>query len=60
MVFEVFEGEGTLVTDNRKLGGLTLKGVTRAPAGKAEADVTFDIDERGLLTVTAVEKTGAS
>lgn len=40
---------------NKLLGTVVLAGVTPAPKG-AGFDVTFDVDEKGVLTVTAVER----
>lgn len=37
------------------MGVLKIKGLTRAPAGQTKIEVIFDIDDHGLLTVTAVE-----
>ncbi|XP_065210328.1 heat shock 70 kDa protein II-like [Planococcus citri] len=53
---EVYEGECTLTKYNHLLGRFTLEGFPPAPAGAAEADVTFEIDANGVLNVTAIGK----
>ncbi|KAL2329568.1 hypothetical protein Fmac_017149 [Flemingia macrophylla] len=53
----VYEGERTRASDNNLLGFFTLGGFPRAPSGHP-FDVTFVIDENGILSVSAEEKTG--
>jgi molecular chaperone DnaK (HSP70) len=38
------------------LGKFDLTGIPSAPRGVAQIDVTFEIDENSILTVTAHEK----
>ena len=52
----VYEGENTYVKDNHLLGNFKLINLPKKPAGEIKDDVTFYIDENGILTVTAVEK----
>jgi heat shock protein 5 len=53
----VYQGENETEADkNTLLGEFTLKDLKRARAGKVKFDVTFSIDEDGILTVTALEK----
>ena len=52
----VFEGERTLVKDNYKLGQFDLTGIPPAQRGVPQIEVTFEVDENSILTVTAVEK----
>merc|ERR1712195_25320 len=52
----VFEGERTLVKDNHQLGKFDMNGIPPAPRGTAQIEVTFEIDENSLLTVSANEK----
>lgn len=40
----VYEGERALTKDNNKLGEFNLTGITPAPAGVPELEVTFNID----------------
>src|SRR5499427_6920880 len=53
----VLQGERELARDNRTLGHFRLEGITPAPRGMAQIDVSFDIDANGILTVTARDKT---
>jgi len=52
----VYEGERALVKDNHQLGKFDLSGIPPAPRGVPQIDVTFEIDENSILTVTAHEK----
>ncbi|XP_042030079.1 heat shock cognate 70 kDa protein-like [Salvia splendens] len=53
MVFPVYEGERSKGTDNNLLGKLDLDGIPVAPRGVAKFKVSFDIDENGILKVSA-------
>jgi heat shock protein 5 len=52
----VFEGERTLVKDNHLLGKFDLTGIPPAARGVPQIEVTFEIDENSIMTVTAHEK----
>jgi endoplasmic reticulum chaperone BiP len=52
----VFEGERALCKDNHQLGKFDLTGIPPAPRGVPQIDVTFEIDENSILTVSAHEK----
>jgi len=52
----VFEGERSLVKDNHNLGKFDLTGIPPAQRGVPQIDVTFEVDQNSILTVTAVEK----
>lgn len=52
----VFEGERALCKDNHQLGKFDLNGIPPAPRGVPQIDVTFEIDENSILTVSAHEK----
>jgi len=54
-LIEVYEGERTKASDNNLLGSFYLSGHTPAPRGHPY-DVCFSIDENGILTVSAKEK----
>lgn len=52
----ILQGERPLANDNRTVGRVTLSGITQAPKGVTQIEVTFDIDANGILDVTAEEK----
>ena len=56
VTISVLEGERTLVKDNYKLGQFDLSGIPPAQRGVPQIEVTFEVDENSILTVTAVEK----
>jgi heat shock protein 5 len=61
VTIHVFEGERPLTKDNHSLAKFDLSGIPPAPRGTPQIEVTFDVDENSILTVTAVEKaTGKS
>ncbi|PNY01195.1 heat shock protein [Trifolium pratense] len=51
---QVYEGERTRASDNNLLGFFNLSGLPPAPRGYP-FDVCFDIDQNGILTVSALE-----
>jgi molecular chaperone DnaK len=52
----VFQGERPMANDNRLLGQFNLEGITPAPRGVPQIEVSFDIDQNGILNVSAVDK----
>jgi len=61
VTIHIYEGERPLVKDNHSLGKFDLTGIPPAPRGQPQIEVTFDVDENSILTVSAVEKaTGKS
>lgn len=56
MLIQVFEGERQLTKDNHLLGKFSLDGIPPAQRGVPQIEVTFDIDENGILNVTATDK----
>ncbi|XP_057436411.1 heat shock cognate 70 kDa protein-like [Lotus japonicus] len=56
VLIEVYEGERTRASDNNLLGSFHLSGLPPAPRGHP-IYVCFAIDENGILTVSAEEKT---
>ena len=57
----VLQGERELATDNRTLGIFDLVGVRPASKGIPQIEISFDIDEEGIVHVTARDQdTGRS
>jgi len=56
VTIQVFEGERTLTKDNHLLGKFDLTSIPPAPRGVPQIEVTFEIDENSILSVTAHEK----
>lgn len=52
----VFEGERALVKDNHQLGKFDVTGIPPAARGVPQIEVTFEIDENSILSVSATEK----
>jgi molecular chaperone DnaK len=53
MTIDVYQGEHEQATENEKLDEFTLTGIPEAPAGEPTIEVTFRIDDDGILHVTA-------
>jgi len=53
---KVYEGERALVKDNHLLGKFDLNGIPPAPKGVPQIEVTFEIDENSIMTVSASDK----
>ncbi len=55
----VFQGERKMASSNRLLGEFNLEGIPAQPRGVPQIEVKFDIDQNGILAVSAKElKTG--
>jgi len=52
----VLQGERPMANDNRSLGRFFLEGITPAPRGVPQIEVTIDIDANGILHVTAKDQ----
>jgi molecular chaperone DnaK len=52
----VVQGERPMAQDNKTLARFLLEGIPPAPRGVPQIEVTFDIDQNGILTVTALDK----
>jgi molecular chaperone DnaK (HSP70) len=57
---EIYEGERPLVKDNLLLGEFVLSNIQSAPAHVPKIEVTFTIDNNGILTVSARDKANLS
>lgn len=61
LLIQVYEGERARTKDNNLLGRFVLLGIPPAPRGVPQIEVTFDIDARGSMAVSAGDKnTGKS
>merc|ERR1712072_676516 len=52
----IFEGERYKVKDNNLLGEFDLTGITPAPRGVAQIEITYELDANGILHVVAKDK----
>ncbi|MCC8109011.1 MAG: molecular chaperone DnaK [Planctomycetes bacterium] len=52
----VLQGERKLASGNRTLGKFQLDGIPPAPRGVPQVEVTFSIDNNGILSVSARDK----
>lgn len=52
----VAQGNRPMTKDNKMIGMFTLDGITLAPRGVPQIEVTFDIDTNGIMSVSAVDK----
>ncbi len=52
----VLQGEREMAAHNTTLGRFILDGITPAPRGIPQIEVTFDIDANGIVNVTAKDK----
>lgn len=53
---KIYEGERALVKDNHLLGKFDLNGIPPAPKGVPQIEVTFEIDENSIMSVSASDK----
>ena len=53
VTIKIFEGERAMTKDNYLLGNFDLSGIPKAPKGVPQIQVTFDLDENGILNVSA-------
>ncbi|MBC2737054.1 MAG: molecular chaperone DnaK [Desulfobacteraceae bacterium] len=52
----VLQGEREMAADNKTLGRFELTGISPAPRGLPQIEVTFDIDANGIVNVSAKDK----
>jgi len=53
VTIHVLQGEREMAKDNKSIGRFDLVGITPAPRGVPQIEVTFDIDANGILSVYA-------
>uniref|UniRef100_H0XYD5 Heat shock protein family A (Hsp70) member 8 n=1 Tax=Otolemur garnettii TaxID=30611 RepID=H0XYD5_OTOGA len=56
VLIQVYEGECAMTKNNNLLGKFELTGIPPAPHGVPQIEVTFDIYAKGILNVSAVDK----
>ncbi|CAN5406784.1 molecular chaperone DnaK [soil metagenome] len=56
VAIQVFQGEREFTRDNKNLGTFELQGIAPAPRGIPQVEVTFDIDAKGIVHVSAKDK----
>merc|ERR1719456_1841937 len=56
VMIQVYEGERSMTKDNHLLGKFNLGAIAPAPRGVPQVEVTFEIDENSILTVSANDK----
>jgi L1 cell adhesion molecule like protein len=57
---EVYEGERAKIENCNRLGGFLLDGISEAPRGVPQIEVTYDVSADGILSVTAKEESSGS
>lgn len=50
---KVYQGERKMASGNRLLGEFNLEGIPPAPRGMPQIEVKFDVDQNGILNVSA-------
>ena len=56
VTISVYQGEREMAADNKHLGQFNLEGISPAPRGVPQIEVTFDIDANGIVKVSATDK----
>ena len=52
----VVQGERSMAAENKSIGKFVLDGILPAPRGMPQIEVAFDIDQNGILNVSAKDK----
>lgn len=60
VTIQIYEGERSMTKDNNKLGEFNLSGIPPMPRGVPQIEITYDVNQDGILNVTAVEKSSGS
>jgi molecular chaperone DnaK len=53
VTIKVYQGERGMAGDNRLLGDFNLEDIPSAPRGTPQIEVSFDVDQNGILNVSA-------
>jgi ElaB/YqjD/DUF883 family membrane-anchored ribosome-binding protein len=57
VTIKIYQGEREMAVGNRLIGSFTLDGIPPAPRATPKILVAFDVDENGILQVSAMDKT---
>ncbi|KAL6120858.1 hypothetical protein NUSPORA_02337 [Nucleospora cyclopteri] len=60
VTIRITQGNRSRSSDNYHVGQFNLEGISAAPKGVPQIEVTFDVDENNILKVTAVDKKSGS
>jgi molecular chaperone DnaK len=53
LAVRIFQGDSKLVKENELLGNFTFSGIRPDRAGRAQVEITFDVNIEGILTMSA-------
>ena len=56
VLIQVYEGERQMTKDNNMLGKFNLDGIPPAPRGVPQIEVSFEIDQNGIMSINATDK----
>ncbi|CAK5112096.1 unnamed protein product [Meloidogyne enterolobii] len=56
VLIQIYEGERAMTKDNNLLAKFEMSGISPAPRGVPQIEVTFEIDANGILNVSAQDK----
>jgi len=60
LIMRIYQGEAPVAKDNTLLGEFTFSDIRAGKAGEVQVDVLFDLNQEGILTMSAEDKdTGA-
>ena len=52
----VVQGENEICSNNQQIGGFSVTGIQRAPAGQPKIEINFKLDADDILTVDALDR----
>jgi molecular chaperone DnaK len=55
LYFAIYQGEREIASENYRLGAMKLDGIPPLPRGVAKIRVTFDMNENGVLSASALD-----
>ncbi len=51
----IYQGESVVARENELLGEFLFSGISPAPAGQAQVELTFHINIEGILSMSALD-----